>query len=161
MLSRIIATVALAAVVSSLPAAVSSFACKIGYECASGEPDDNCKTSADCPSGLTCVIESQYYSQCVDCTPASFAKQCVYMSETFLPHAEDTCGIEKCGDRCPHHKDTECDDPAVCVVQADGYYAQCIDCTESTFDANCKDWSQQIRAAAEIKCKLTCPPSEE
>ena len=46
------------------------------------------------------------------------------MSESFLPKAEEKCGISKCTGRCPHHADTECDTPESCVVQKDGNYAQ-------------------------------------
>ena len=78
------------------------------------------------------------------------------MSESFLPHAEDTCKIEHCGDRCPHHNDTECLDHKVCVVQKDGYYAQCIDCAPANFTKDCHSWSDKIRAAAEARCSETC-----
>lgn len=141
------------------------FLCKIGFECGKlGAPTDTCMTDADCTGGLKCVIESPSYSQCTDCTPAAFATQCESMSETFLLAAEAKCGISTCKDRCPHHTDADCDKPDSCVVQQDGYYAKCVDCTNSTsFNEQCIYWSEQMRTAAEAKCKLNCtklpPPS--
>lgn len=139
------------------------FLCKIGFDCVLEKPAAMCKTSADCGAGLTCVVENQYYAQCVSCDATSFAKQCSYMSETFLPKAEDACKINHCGDRCPHHKDTECDGPKNCVIQKDNTYAQCVDCTNKTsFQAACSYWSDEIRVAAEMKCGINCtgaPPS--
>jgi len=139
----------------------SSLLCKIGSKCGRAKTD-GCKTSADCPGSLSCVIESANYSQCVDCTAASFATQCSYMSETFLPKAEAVCGIDRCPGRCPHHNDTECD-VGVCVVEADHNWAQCIDCTNATaYQEQCIYWSADIRTAADARCGLNCttsPPS--
>lgn len=140
------------------------FLCKFGFDCGNlGTPLDMCKTDADCSGTLKCAIENKGYSQCIDCTAATFATQCTYMSESFLPHAEETCGIKHCTGRCPGHNDTECDKPESCVVEDDGNYAQCIDCTNATsFNEKCIYWSPNIRSAAETKCSLNCslaPPS--
>ena len=139
------------------------FLCKIGFECGKlGAPTDTCMTDADCTGGLKCVIESPSYSQCTDCTPAAFATQCESMSETFLLAAEAKCGISTCKDRCPHHTDADCDKPDSCVVQQDGYYAKCVDCTNSTsFNEQCIYWSEQMRTAAEAKCKLNCTYAQQ
>jgi hypothetical protein len=120
-----------------------------------------CKSDADCETGLTCVIESASYSQCVDCTPATFAKQCIYASETFLPKAMDKCGIEHCGTRCPHHVDADCVAPLRCAVQADGYYGECVDCDAKSFSKECAHWSPKIVDAAEKMCDEKCDTVEE
>lgn len=136
----------------------------IGSACigsASAPPNGKqCTVQSDCPPPQTCVHESQYYAQCVDCNATVFATQCQYYSTQFLVKAMQVCGIKKCGDRCPHHNDTDCTVPKRCAVQADGYWSQCVDCNATVFDVQCKYWSTGIVAAAEALCKETCPSSE-
>jgi len=119
-----------------------------------------CESDSDCATGLTCVIENDSYSKCVDCTPSTFAKQCIYASETFLPKAMDKCGIAHCGNRCPHHVDGDCVAPMRCAVQADGYYGECVDCDAHTFPKQCQSWSPKIVEAAEKMCEEKCPTVE-
>ena len=178
--------------------------------------DVTCKTDSDCTDGTDphCVVESEFYSACVDCDPSSFSTQCQFMSASFLNASEKTCsqtcegrcpggsdsecpsdesciyadGADACVDcssqsafdekcqymsddwiisaqdkcgldcttRCPTHSDSDCADGLICVVQSDGYFDQCIDCTKDSFEEECKFWSDDIRSAAEEACGLTC-----
>lgn len=54
--------------------------------------------------------------------------------------------------------DNDCDgDGNVCVTSTDGYYAQCVDCTDTVeFQNDCSFWSADILATAEAECDLTC-----
>jgi hypothetical protein len=123
--------------------------------------DEPCKTDADCVDGADphCVVESQYYSACVDCAPSSFSDACEYMSGSFLLAAEETCG-QGCDGRCPSGNDKECvaydtKNETSCVV-ADGADA-CIDCSsQAAFDDKCFWMSDDWVIAAQDKCGLTC-----
>jgi len=189
-------------------AAAGTSACSSDAECAVYGPDQ------------VCVVESQYYSACVDCTPSAFASSCKYYSSDFLSAAEAQCGAPGCDGRCPNgnsaectnsttgdtcvktasgdqciscadqatfdawctqsapaddfviaaqdacglactsrcptHSDADCVSPAVCVVQDDGYFDQCVDCTPAAFEASCAFLSDQILPAAEAKCGEAC-----
>ena len=92
----------------------------------------NCATDADCTVGTDpkCVIESPFYSSCVDCDAKSFSSSCLYMSSTFLAAAEQTCG-QMCNGRCPTGEDVECSNSttgATCVQTASADY--CVDCSD-------------------------------
>jgi hypothetical protein len=129
----------------------------VGESCAVSPLGQMCKAQGDCPADQTCVHESQYYAQCVDCNATVFATQCAYYSVQFLVKAMEVCKINKCGTRCPHHVDTDCTAPQRCAVQAGGVWSQCVDCNATLFDEQCKYWSAPIRTAAEAICKETCP----
>ena len=87
----------------------------------------------------------------------AFATQCTYYSTQFLVKAMEVCKIDRCGTRCPHHLDDDCDVGLHCAVQADGYWSQCVDCNATTYKASCKYWSPKIRAAADKVCHEQCP----
>lgn len=134
--------------------------CKVGSDCPGGleaPRGTQCSTGADCPSPQVCVHESQYYAQCVDCTPSVFATQCNYYSTQFLVKTMQMCNITTCQQRCPHHVDTDCNGTKRCAVQADGYWSQCVDCNATVFDHDCSYWNPKINAAAETLCKEKCP----
>ena len=130
-----------------------------------GVPPGNltCTTDDDCAAPTSsCVIQDDgQYSQCISCDEFTFQQGCPSWSNTFLPKAEAKCGL-KCtgagGLKC--HTDADCD-PAhpVCIVQADGFYAQCITCDPAQFALDCNSWDpQQFLPVAENKCKLSCTP---
>jgi hypothetical protein len=67
---------------------------------------------------MHCVTQDDgFYSQCIDCAPASFNSQCKYWSAAILLAAETTCNIPTCPGKCPSGKDTECASGETCVVQ--------------------------------------------
>ena len=104
-----------------------------------------------------CVIqEDGYYATCVSCAEDSFENECKYWSEGIIIAAEDKCELS-CASRCAQHTDAECGDGLVCVVQSDGNWDQCTNCTEASFEKECVYWSAEIKAAAEDKCGLECP----
>ena len=153
----LLAPVVLAAVSSPLATPLDDAHC-VGSTCTLSSPDgQQCSQQSDCPPPQTCVHESQYYAQCVDCNATVFATQCNYYSPQFLVKAMEVCGIKQCGTRCPHHVDTDCTEPNRCAVQAGGVWSQCIDCNATVFDVQCKSWSAGIKTAAEALCKETCP----
>ena len=116
-----------------------------------------CTTDTDCPDDLKCVVQADgYYAQCVDCEEPTFDTQCAYWSEPILLAAEDAC-LLSCPTRCPTHSDDECDGALECVVQADGNWDLCVDCTQDAFYKACGAWSDAIKTAAEEKCGLACP----
>ena len=134
---------------------------KCGLNCTAGDDDDGaaaaCATDADCPDDLKCVVQADgYYAQCVDCEEPTFDTQCAYWSEPILLAAEDAC-LLSCPTRCPTHSDDECDGALECVVQADGNWDLCVDCTQDAFYKACGAWSDAIKTAAEEKCGLACP----
>jgi hypothetical protein len=101
---------------------------------------------------------------CVDCSSQqAFDAKCAFMADDWVIAAQDKCGLS-CTGRCPTHSDSDCNGGGggdnstdlVCVVQTDGYFDQCVDCTPDSFEEECKYWSTEIRSAAEIKCGLTC-----
>ena len=53
------------------------------------------------------------------CTQATFDQECYYNSPDWVIAAESICGLN-CTGRCPGGSDSECPDPTICVVQADG-----------------------------------------
>lgn len=78
-------------------------------------PYDSCQTDDDCAGTQVCVVESPSYTQCVECS--TFESHCQYWSEAFLAAALLKCAIAHCGDRCPNHVDTDCDENKTCVIQ--------------------------------------------
>jgi len=124
--------------------------------CASQTPQ--CTTDEDCSSGntTTCVTQSDgLYAQCIDCSEESFDTECIYWSDALLLAAQDSCDLI-CPTRCPNHTDEECPSGEVCAVEASGYYEQCVDCDEDSFQNECISWSDDMKAAAEAKCGLQC-----
>ena len=122
--------------------------------------DTSCKTDSDCTYGSDphCVVESQYYSACVDCAPSSFSDACEYMSGSFLSAAEKTCS-EGCDGRCPSGLDEECatstTNETTCVMTEST--DMCVDCSsQSSFDNKCFSQSDEWVIAAQTKCGLTC-----
>jgi hypothetical protein len=76
--------------------------------------------------------------------------------------AEAKCGLD-CTGRCPHHVDTECPKGDTCVVQDGGYFDQCINCSPDAYQSECIYLSDEMRAAADEACGLTCvmpPPTK-
>jgi len=55
--------------------------------------------------------------------------------------------------------DPVCSADRSCVVQADGYWAQCINCQEKVFHKECVYWGQALLDAAEGKCGMKCSKS--
>jgi len=111
-------------------------------------------SDAECPTGEVCVAQSNSnYNDCIDCT--DFANECFYWTPSFLSAAEAKCGAT-CAGRCPDHTDAECPSGSICVVQADGNFDQCVDCTATTFQSTCKYWSEGILTAAEAACGEQC-----
>jgi hypothetical protein len=52
---------------------------------------------------------------------------------------------------------TDCSSGDTCVIQDDGYYAQCVDCSETEFNNSCTYWGDDLRTAAEMECSRACP----
>jgi len=123
--------------------------------------DDMCTTDADCNALIAtakCVVESEYYSACVDCASDSFDSQCKYWSGTFLEAAEDTCEIATCDGRCPGGDDAECADSSTgsTCISSDSYDA-CMDCSNQTvFDSECFGLSDDNLKLAQDTCGLSC-----
>mgnify|MGYP001380564994 CR=1 FL=1 len=110
---------------------------------------------SECPSDESCIYADSA-DACVDCSSQSdFDEKCQYMSDDWIISAQDKCGLD-CTTRCPTHSDSDCADGLICVVQSDGYFDQCVDCTKDSFEEECKFWSDDIRSAAEEACDLTC-----
>ena len=96
--------------------------------------------------------------QCISCADqATFDAWCEQSAsaDDFVVAAQDACGLE-CTSRCPTHSDKDCVSPAVCVVQADGMFDQCVNCDPVAFEAACPYYSDDIRSAAEAKCAEAC-----
>ena len=64
-------------------------------------------------------------------------------------------------ENCPS---VRCDDATMpcwganvdCVAKPDNSWAQCIDCTPSTFQQDCVKWDTQLRSAAVQDCQVNC-----
>lgn len=136
-----------------------------GLKC-TGQPPQNltCTSDKQCPpSNPRCVIQSDgNYAQCITCANTQFQRDCVdWDQKKFLPRAEAKCQEECTGSgglAC--HTDDDCASvpgAPTCVVQPDGYYAQCITCDPTQFQRDCVDWDvAEFLPAAEAKCKETC-----
>jgi hypothetical protein len=134
--------------------AAAEATCDLGCDgrCPTGS-DDECADNAN--NETTCVATYDV-DACVDCSSqAAFDEKCTYMSDDWVIAAQKKCGLD-CTQRCPTHDDADCSNGTVCVVQPDGYFDQCVDCAEESFEKECKYWSDEIRSAAELKCGLEC-----
>ena len=131
-----------------------------------GKPPQNltCTSDKDCtdPTHPTCVVQSDgNYAQCITCDSTQFQRDCPeWNRDKFLPRAESKCGIECTGaGGLACHTDDDCTDVGAptCVVQKDGYYAQCVTCESTQFQKDCVDWDvAQFLPAAEARCHETC-----
>jgi hypothetical protein len=70
------------------------------------------------------------------------------------------CPDDQCSGAGPSPGPAMCD-PACkgdrsCVVQEDGYWAQCIDCTKKVFQKECTYWGEKLKDAAEKFCESKC-----
>lgn len=121
-----------------------------------GGDDKECSSESGNGNETTCVMTYESGDACVDCSSqAAFDAKCQYMADDWVVAAQASCGLD-CTMRCPTHSDADCANGTVCVVQADGYYDQCIDCDADSFEQECRYWSDEIRSAAEEKCGLVC-----
>jgi hypothetical protein len=129
-------------------------------------------TDAECDAGQTCVVQTGgYYDQCIDCS--TYLLTCIFLSDEMRAAADATCG-EKCVVAAPDAPTAEA--PAAtcktdkdcvtatstattkCVIQADGYYSQCIDCAVTSYQSQCQSWSTAILLEAELVCQVpSCP----
>lgn len=41
----------------------------------------------------------------------------------------------------------------VCTSQESGYYEECVDCSEDSFQAECANWNDDMQQAAEVSCQ--------
>ena len=105
------------------------------HACSPNDPIDSFPHSSLVHSTLTfpAPIFSPSSAQCVDCAPDKFGADCQYWSEDLLEAAEDLCGISNCTKPAPPTAECATDDDCDgetndCIVQADGLWAQCIDC---------------------------------
>jgi len=138
----------------------------LAFILAQASADLACKTDDDCSGDLKCAVQDDgYYAQCVDCTPDQFSVDCPYWSDALLEAAEETCGIDNCTKPDPPTAECATDDDCDgetndCIVQADGLWAQCIDCgmNQTEFSSECVFWSQPIIDAAEARCEMSCAP---
>lgn len=122
-------------------------------------PESTCTPA--CASPRTCVVQADgNWAQCVDCDAAVFNKECHYWGGAFKAAAEEECA-ETCG-AVPTTLPPEgtctppCSSPRTCVVQADGNWAQCIDCNATVFNKECHYWGADLKAAAEEECAEKC-----
>jgi len=122
----------------------------------------DCCVDEDCDGETVCAIQSDgNFAQCIDCSEPNFDNSCGFWTSDILTAAES-----KCGETCPPsatkkddldcNADADCDGDDVCVIQSDGFYAQCISCEPTSFENSCGFWTDDITAAAEAKCQLTC-----
>jgi len=125
--------------------------------------DEAAKSVPDCQGGRVRVTqEDGYYSQCVDCDSKKFQEECPYWNLVFQKAADDMCQ-STCAKAPPPQPTREpiacqpdCDNGRTCVVQADGYWAQCVACEAGSFKKECGYWSEKIRSVAEVTCSKTC-----
>lgn len=133
-------------------------------KCTGSAPTNlTCTTDDDCADAKSvCVVQDDgQYAQCVSCDPVKFEQDCIsWDPKKLLPKAEAKCGVNCTGSGGLACKtDGDCTDPSkpTCVVQADGFYAQCITCAADQFKLACKSWDpQQFLPAAEAKCTEKC-----
>jgi hypothetical protein len=111
------------------------------------------------------IQDDENYAQCVDCSEEAFNNSCAYWTEDLRTAAEKKCD-RTCQPPQPTQSVLDCNTDAdcenningpTCVIQDDGYYAQCVDCSETEFNNNCTYWGDDLRTAAEKKCDRTCP----
>lgn len=87
----------------------------------------------------------------LSCQQDTFNDQCFYLSDSLVLQAESVCGLT-CQGRCPNHVNSDCTVSGdVCVVQADGYFDECISCAPADFQSECLYMSDAMRAAAEVR----------
>jgi hypothetical protein len=134
---------------------LSVLACLVAAEAKS-------KCQPACEGAQVCVTQADgFWSQCVDCSKASFFDQCGYWSAEFLTAAETKCGLS-CADKpnttshCVTDKKPGCPSGRVCVTQEDGYWSQCVDCGKRAFQSECSTWGKELRKAAEEVCGASC-----
>merc|ERR1711998_338730 len=127
---------------------------KCGLTCppSAEKPQDlACNADADCDGDDVCVVESDgFFAQCVSCDATSFENSCGYWTDDIKTAAEAKCQLT-CGDDVPCSdkgldccEDSDCAGATVCAIQADGNFAQCIDCDETQFDNSCSFWSDSL-----------------
>ena len=81
-------------------------------------------------------------------------------SQPIQEAAEERCEIS-CAPVAECAVDDDCEgETNDCVVQADGLWAQCIDCgmNQTDFSSECVNWSKDIQDAAEARCEMSCAP---
>ena len=129
--------------------------------------DEECDGERVC---VTCCEES--YDQCVSCDADTYQQECMYWSDEMRDAAAAACSLnctasdleafptivapDADDSKLACTTDDDCEGTLSCVTQADGYYAQCVDCGEASFDSECAYWSGAIVLAAEATCTLNC-----
>jgi len=100
---------------------------------------------------LLCSLALLSTRPLLSCQQDAFNDQCYYLSDSLVLQAESVCGLT-CQGRCPNHVNSDCTVSGdVCVVQADGYFDECISCAPSDFQSECMYMSDAMRAAAEVR----------
>ena len=129
--------------------------------CVMNCPGVQCTDDLPCyGSKVDCVPKADNtWSQCVDCHTSQFEEDCQKLDTDMRAAA-----VLDCGKNCPNTMCTaddsgmQCVDDYTCVIQADGGWSQCIDCTDkSQFKTDCSSWSETFQEAAEAACGYNCP----
>jgi len=112
-----------------------------------------------CDGDRSCVVQADgHWAQCINCDLKVFQEECSFWGDQLRDASEKFCHLKcapassKASSKCKN----DCTGDRSCVVQRDGHWAQCIDCTPKVFQKECTYWGDQLKRAAEKFCDLTC-----
>uniref|UniRef100_A0A7S0A998 Uncharacterized protein n=1 Tax=Pyrodinium bahamense TaxID=73915 RepID=A0A7S0A998_9DINO len=123
-----------------------------------------CDASTPCAEATCVTKEDGTWSQCIDCSEASFPYACEYWDNDLRRAAVKACGLP-CEAAPPKlYKDeghcsatsAPCISGLTCVTKGDGTWSQCIDCSSAQFPYDCEWWDNELRAAAVEACSMPC-----
>jgi len=126
-------------------------------------PECDAEKEDDCPGDKKCAVGGSGWAQCVDCTPEQFQLDCPYWWDAdLIASANELCGLTCVGHRGSQCVSIDCEAGKAleCVSSGDDW-AQCVDCADEAFQADCGSWSDELAAAAEKKCKVNCASRTE
>mmetsp|Transcript_33697 Transcript_33697/g.76374 ORF Transcript_33697/g.76374 Transcript_33697/m.76374 type:complete len:271 (+) Transcript_33697:54-866(+) len=117
-----------------------------------------------CPTGLRCIEKpGGGWSQCVDCSPDGFLRDCILMNQVMRGAAEATCGRtcpfttpRPLSGGCAGESGVKCQEGLTCVEKEDGTWSQCVDCSRRRFPKDCQKLNDGLRLPAVKACRQSC-----
>lgn len=107
------------------------------------------------------------YGQCIDCDEVPFQTSCGYWNGSVTAETEIRCNYT-CGApiSCPNNPSCECCSNSdckhglSCALTPNKTQSMCVQCSPSDFKAACPYWTDEILAAAEETCGMSCSQEE-